>query len=367
MIKITLQTDAAKACYPVYIGRNIAQNIGHLMGEILPPGPCLVVTDQNVLFYYNKISHNLQKGGFKPHLKVLDGGEKIKTPAFADMLYRRALESGLDRYSSIIALGGGVIGDLAGFVAATYLRGIPFVQIPTSLLAMVDSSVGGKVAVNHPLGKNLIGAFHHPSVVISDTTFLKTLPPREWRAGMAEVIKYGVIKDANLFSRLEALEKTNLQRPSGRELIYIISRTVQLKGMVVARDAKDHAHRRILNLGHTFGHALEAATGFKHYLHGEAVAVGMQMATVMAEKLGILDCQTARRIAELVEKLNPPPPPPFLNTALVKDALYYDKKKEGNELIFVLPEALGRVGFYKSVPQEKIHESIAYCLNIMDK
>lgn len=361
MIKIALQ--AGEVYYPVYIGHNIAHNIGRLMGEILNPGPCLVVTDHNVVLHYNKICHSLQKGGFKPLLEVLDGGEKIKTPAFADILYRRALESGLDRQSSIIALGGGVIGDLAGFVAATYLRGIPFIQMPTSLLAMVDSSVGGKVAVNHPLGKNLIGAFHQPSAVISDTAFLKTLPPREWRAGMAEVIKYSVIKDAYLFSRLEAIDKTDLQHPRGKELIYIISRTVQLKGLVVARDAKDHDQRRILNFGHTFGHALEAATGFTHYLHGEAVAVGMQMAAVMAEKLGILDCHTTKRIIELVNKLNPPPPPPFLSTALVKDALYYDKKKEGNNLVFVLPETLGRVGFYKSVPQEIIHESIAYYLN----
>lgn len=363
MIKITIKANKTHH-YPVYIGYGIGKSTGRLMDGELQKRPCLLVSDTNVAQLYGApFLRSLQQEGFAPRLEVLKEGEQSKTLDSAEMLYGKALQAGLDRQSSIIALGGGIMGDLAGFVASTYLRGIPYVQIPTSLLAMVDSSVGGKVAVNHPLGKNMIGSFYHPALVVSDISFLETLPPREWRAGMAEVIKYGVIGDANLFAHLETLSQKELQRPRGKKLLYIIARAVQSKGRVVVLDEKEQDYRRILNYGHTFGHALEAATGFNYYLHGEAVAVGMQMAALLAHRLKILDFNTTRRITELVKKLDPPAAPADLTVDAVAKALFYDKKKKGQNLVFVLPEAVGRVGCHDAVPGYLIEETISSCLH----
>ena len=279
-----------------------------------------MISDKNVAPHYAPgCLQSLRSAGFKPYLEVLAGGEKEKSLAVAANLYTRALQAGLDRRAAIIALGGGVIGDLAGFVAATYLRGVPYVQVPTTLLAMVDSSVGGKVAVNHPRGKNLIGAFYQPTLVISDAATLKTLPGREFNAGLAELVKYALIWDKKFFARLESLHRGNfsagesLLQADHPQLLKFILRAVRIKGEIVSRDEREKDLRRILNFGHTFAHALESATDFAYYLHGEAVACGMLMATRLAVLLQILDRASARRIRTLLLQQLKFPSPPGLN------------------------------------------------------
>ncbi|RJX25583.1 MAG: 3-dehydroquinate synthase [Dethiobacter sp.] len=357
MFKIKIKTD--QKAYPVYLGRGMIDSIGSVISAYLPACSILVVSDRNVSLYYGeRCLESLRRAGFKPYLEVLEGGEKDKSLTAASTLYTRALEAGLDRHAAIVALGGGVTGDLAGFVAATYLRGVPYVQVPTTLLAMVDSSIGGKVAVNHPLGKNLIGAFYQPSLVISDVDTLNTLPEREFNAGLAELVKYGVIWDKKLFERLESLKSLS-RRASPRGLLLeidnpwllkFIARAVLIKGEIVCRDEREKNLRRVLNFGHTFGHALEAATGYAYYLHGEAVACGMAMAARLAVLLNILDPASERRIKTLLKQLKTPFPPQGLNKDTVAEALFYDKKKEGGELVFVLPTAPGRVLMYKAPP-----------------
>lgn len=366
MFKIKINT--ASKTYPVYLGRDLLPNLGPLMAASLPPCPVLVVSDRQVAPHYGaRCLESLRRAGFQPCLVVLEGGEQDKTPATALTLYTRAMEAGLDRHSAILALGGGVIGDLAGFVAATYLRGIPYVQVPTTLLAMVDSSIGGKVAVNHPLGKNLIGAFHHPELVVGDMATLDTLPPREFNAGLAELLKYGLIRDEKLFARMEALaartSRSCGQKPfldaSDPRLGKYIARAVQIKGEIVRRDEREEGLRRILNFGHTFGHALEAATGYAHFLHGEAVACGMSMAVRLAVLLKLLDPLSGLRINGLLQQLQAPPPPRGLKREVIGSSLCYDKKKEGKELVFILPTAPGRVRVYKGPPLTLVEQVIA--------
>jgi 3-dehydroquinate synthase len=372
MYKVKIRTE--QKTYPVYLGRSrkALDNVGRTVSTCLPACTALVVSDKNVAAHYGeRCLESLRKRGFKPCLEVLEGGEKVKSLASASALYSRALEAGMDRSSVIIALGGGVIGDLAGFVAATYLRGVPYVQLPTTLLAMVDSSVGGKVAVNHPLGKNLIGAFYQPALVVADESTLNTLPGREFNAGLVELVKYGIIWDNTLFERLErsffaskntsgkdtSLKKHLLEMNSSRLLKYIV-RAVIIKGKIVSQDEKEKDLRRILNFGHTFGHALEAGTSFDYYLHGESVACGMAMAARLAVLLGILDPPFEQRIIALLKPLRVPPPPGRLNLDTVTQALSYDKKKQGEELVFILPTAPGQTMACKAPPASLIKRVI---------
>ncbi len=359
MYKVKIRT--LQKIYPVFLGEggNALGSAGSIISRYLPPATAMVVSDKNVAALYGEgCLESLQKKGFKPFLKVLEGGEKEKSLSSASTLYSSALEAGMDRSSAIIALGGGVIGDLAGFVAATYLRGVPYVQLPTTLLAMIDSSVGGKVAVNHPRGKNLIGAFYQPALVIADQSALNTLPGREFNAGLAELIKYGIIRDKSLFEKLELSlpagkavpPKKYLLEMNGSRLLKYIARAVIIKGKIVSRDERENDLRRVLNFGHTFGHALEAATNFNYYLHGEAVACGMAMAARLALLLGILAPPFEQRITGLLKRLHPPPPPGELKPGAVTEALLYDKKKEGEELVFILPTALGRTTAFKAPP-----------------
>jgi 3-dehydroquinate synthase len=356
MFKIQIRTPSSS--YPVFLGRGLLKNTGPLISGYLPAGPVLVISDKNVAPHYAPgCLQSLRSAGFKPYLEVLAGGEQEKSLEAAANLYTRALQAGLDRRAAIVALGGGVIGDLAGFVAATYLRGVPYVQVPTTLLAMVDSSVGGKVAVNHPRGKNLIGAFYQPTLVISDAATLKTLPGREFNAGLAELVKYALIQDKKFFARLESLHRESfpagdsLLQADHPQLLKFILRAVRIKGEIVSRDEREKDLRRILNFGHTFAHALESATDFAYYLHGEAVACGMLMATRLAVLLQILDRASARRIRTLLlQQLKFPSPPPGLNPQAVAQALFYDKKKEGAELVFILPQSAGRVLVCKAPP-----------------
>lgn len=365
MIKVEIRTTQNK--YPVYLRQGILPLTGRFLRGCFSPCPVLLITDRNVFGHYGEICRrSLLREGFKPLIAVMEGGEKDKSLKSACRLYSFALEEGLDRKSVVLALGGGVTGDLAGFVAATYMRGIPFIQVPTTLLAMVDSSVGGKVAVNHPRGKNMIGSFYQPSLVLADPAALKTLPQREFMAGLAELIKYGIILDKALFRQFEHFAGTcEKQPPKGKESIFLqlnntftllkfIAKAVLIKGRVVALDERENGLRRVLNFGHTFGHALEMATAYEYYLHGEAVAVGMIAATRLAARLKILGEKTAERILALLFCLNPPPPPPGMTAESVLNALLADKKKEGRELVFILPSAIGETVVCKSPPMEDL-------------
>lgn len=367
MIKVEIQTT--QNCYPVYLHRKILGLTGALLKKKFSPCQVLVITDKNVPAHYVDICRqSLQQEGFIPCTAILEGGEKDKSLASAYKLYSFALKKGLDRKSIMLALGGGVVGDLAGFVASTYMRGIPFVQVPTTLLAMVDSSVGGKVAVNHPRGKNMIGSFYQPAMVLADMDTLKTLPGREFTAGLAELIKYGIILDKTLFQQFEHFarfyENQRKDDPeykgsiflqlTGSRLLKLITKAVLIKGRVVGLDEKETGFRRILNFGHTFGHALELATSYKYYLHGEAVAAGMIAAAQLAAGLKILEEKDARRISALLLKLNPPPPPEDLTAEAVLNALMSDKKKEGKELIFILPSSIGETVLCKSPPMDQV-------------
>ncbi len=363
MLKI--QIDTRSKGYPVYIGDHLLNRMGPVLKNHLDARVILVVSDAHVAHLYaGRCRETLRQAGYSVELAEIAGGEPHKSLEAAAGLYDRAIAAGLHRGDAVLALGGGITGDLAGFVAATYLRGIPFVQVPTTLLAMVDSSVGGKVAVNHPRGKNLIGAFYQPDAVFADTKLLQTLPEREFYAGLAEVVKCGLIGDPGLFFRLEALSQRSrvgeeeLLDPSGLLVKKLIARAVLLKRNVVCQDEREEDLRRVLNLGHTFGHALESSTGYTHYLHGEAVAWGLALAARLACRLNLLQDLDERRIIRIVRWLGPPAAPGFLTRDSLLEALQFDKKREGLDSIFVLPLRIGRVSFFRSPPLDALQATL---------
>ena len=304
------------------------------------PSKVAVITDSNVEpLYAKRVLTSLESSGFDPFLVTLPAGESTKSMDFLEELYDKLLENGITRTDLVIALGGGVIGDLTGFCASTLLRGIPFVQIPTTLLAQVDSSVGGKVAVNLPQGKNLAGTFYQPKQVLIDPLCLSTLTDRVFSDGMAEVIKYGVILDEDLFEKLE-------KSPSRSEVMdiieYVIHRCCTLKAQVVEEDEFDTGKRMILNFGHTYGHAIEKKYNFSTYTHGEAVASGMVMAAKFGEVNGITPLGTAQRIKNLVESFNLPSEIE-MDKQTLKDAASVDKKGKGSIVGLILPTKIGEV------------------------
>lgn len=358
IFKIPIKTGSDR--YPVYIGCQFLDRLGPVLKKHVKARAILLVSDAGVTpLYARECRIALEAGGFSVKLAEIQGGETHKSLETASALYDRAIEVGLDRSDAVLALGGGITGDLAGFVAATYLRGIGFIQVPTTLLAMIDSSVGGKVAVNHPRGKNLIGAFYQPNLVCADTALLQSLPEREFNAGLAEMVKSGLIGDERLFERMEALSpdggvsKIEALRPSSLMLKKLIARSVLLKKKVVQEDEKELGLRRVLNLGHTFGHALEASTGYTYFLHGEAVAWGMALAARLSRYLGLLSLERERRIIRVVRWLNPPEPPGFITGESLEQALQYDKKREQETLIFILPVEAGGVTVCRS-PSRKL-------------
>jgi 3-dehydroquinate synthase len=361
MLKIQIKTKENQ--YPVYLQKGILKAAGSIIRRHHIPRSVLLIADQNVAVHYRECCRqSLVEAGFRPSTVVLNGGEQVKSLQTAFRIYGLALEAGLDREGIVVALGGGVIGDLAGFVAASYMRGVSLIHIPTTLLAMVDSSVGGKVAVNHPRGKNLIGLFHQPSLVLADPDTLKTLPPREFKSGLAELVKYGVILDKALFRRLENLQENAVLGIGGSTLLKFIARAIMIKGKVIYADEKEKGLRSILNFGHTIGHALESATAYEYYRHGEAVAAGMIAATRLSARLKILAEKDAQRIISLLRRLKPPPPPVDLTPEAVLKALHSDKKKRGGEPVFVLPCAIGEAVLCQSPPLTEIREAVTWCL-----
>ncbi len=338
-----IKVKTAGFTYPVLIETGSLNDTGKKLNMLFPSSRALLVSDTKVYSLFGeKVIKALNSENWQVSTIIIRPGERSKTLAGASRIYDAALAAELDRNSPVIALGGGVVGDLAGFAASTFLRGVPLIMLPTTLLAQVDSSVGGKVAVNHPSGKNIIGSIYPPRIVIIDPDTLETLDVRQRKAGLAEIIKYGIIVNDDFFKWLESrisdllLGKSNLLA----EAVYL---SLKAKAMVVEKDEHETDYRRILNFGHTVGHALEAATSYRYYLHGEAVLIGMIVASQIANELNLLGDDETARIRHLIEKVGMKKPPAGLTAAAVIDKLRQDKKRRGNDLIFVLPTQIGRV------------------------
>ena len=352
----TVRVELAERSYDISIERGILKDLGPMMKALGLKGMAAVVTNPKVGGLYGAVVvRSLEEAGFCPVVITVPDGEEYKSLNEAGKVFDALIGHRFERSSPIVALGGGVIGDLAGFVAATYLRGVPFVQVPTTLLSQVDSSVGGKTGVNHPKGKNLIGAFYQPRAVFIDPEVLKTLDERELRAGLAEVIKYGVIWDASFFSFLE--DNADKLLKQGDEVITAIERSCAIKAEVVGKDEKEEGLRAILNFGHTFGHAIEALSGYGTFRHGEAVAIGMSMAAGLSAKMGFAsDCEV--RINALLNKLGMPSAPPKIATDAFLEAMKLDKKVSGGRIRFVLAHSMGKV-FLKEAGEDVLREFLA--------
>jgi len=350
-IKVTLPGQS----YPIVIERGALGEIGRWVDAQALGRKVAVVSNPWVAERYGPaVLASLQGTGRVAAMLTVPHGEGAKTLAEAERLYLELARLRLDRGSVVVALGGGVVGDLAGFVAATYLRGIDYVQLPTTLLAQVDASVGGKTAVDLPVGKNLVGAFHQPRLVIADVDTLATLPPRELRAGLAEVIKYGVIADAALFERLER-DADAILAGEAAPLIDLVQRSCEIKAEVVTADERESGLRAILNYGHTVGHAVEALTGYSALLHGEAVGIGMVAAARLATEVGKLPAADTERIRNLIERYGLPTEiPDGLTPAAILETMQLDKKTRDGELQFVLPTRIGAVEIGCRVAEETV-------------
>lgn len=346
---ITLDLSLPDIRYPIHIGADLLERADLLLPH-LPQKKALIVSNTKVApLYLSRLSTALNAVGVETEQVILPDGEKYKDWQTLNLIFDALIQMHAERKTTLIALGGGVIGDMTGFAAACWQRGAPFIQVPTTLLAQVDSSVGGKTAINHPSGKNMIGAFWQPRVVLADLALLDTLPPRELSAGLAEVIKYGLIGDAAFFSWLE----TNIDRLLVRDreaLAYAVRRSCEMKADIVGQDEKEAGVRALLNLGHTFGHAIEAGLGFGTWLHGEAVAAGMVLAAETARQMGRLAEEDVQRIVLLLERAGLPTRSPDLGVDNWLELMGHDKKVEGGKLRFVLPKGLGGSTLESSVP-----------------
>ena len=350
-----LVVDLGERSYPIRIGHGLLGSPG-LLDEYIPGKQAFIVTNEAVRDrYLDPLLSSLPS--VAADCMCIGDGEAFKTLDTYATLMDRLIAGGHNRTTVVIALGGGVIGDVAGFVAATYQRGVAFIQVPTTLLALVDSSVGGKTAVNHPRGKNLIGAFYQPRCVIADIGTLETLPPRELRAGLAEVIKYGVIYDAAFFDWLSV----NLERLlalDAEALIHAVAKSCRIKAAVVQADERETGLRAILNFGHTFGHALESLTGYEELLHGEAVAIGMVMAADLSSRWGKLPREQARRIKDLIARAGLPVTPPPLSADAMLEAMSMDKKVVDGRIRLVLTDAIGMAALTDQAPEDAIRATL---------
>lgn len=356
----SVRIDLAERSYDVVIGPGLLGVVEPWIG--LPKATvAVIVTNTTVApLYAHRLQERLAPLYKQVHVLALPDGEAHKDMATLETIFDHLLGHGCDRKTVLYALGGGVVGDMTGFAAACYMRGVPFVQVPTTLLAQVDSSVGGKTAVNHPRGKNMIGAFYQPQRVLCDLDTLRTLPAREISAGLAEVIKYGPIADAEFFSWLET-HMNQLVELEPEALAHAVRRSCEIKAMVVGCDEREAGLRAILNFGHTFGHAIEAGLGFGVWLHGEAVAAGMVMAADLSERLGLVSGGLRARLAALLSRAGLPVAGPALSG--VEEYLHHmrvDKKAEGGEIRFVLIESLGRA-VVRAAPDEQVIQTLRAC------
>ncbi len=354
----TLQVELGSRAYPIYIGSGLIAKPDLFRPYIGGQRVAIVTNDVVAPLYLSTLDRALAQ--WRPLHIVLPDGEQYKTLDVLNRVFTELLHARCDRKTTIIALGGGVIGDMAGFAAASYQRGIPFIQVPTTLLSQVDSSVGGKTGVNHELGKNMIGAFYQPRCVVIDIETLDTLPNKELSAGLAEVIKYGLINDAEFFTWLEA----NMSRLLARDpeaLSFAIERSCRNKAAVVAADETEMGQRALLNLGHTFGHAIETGMGYGAWLHGEAVAAGMMMAADLSARLGWLQREDVARVERLLQAAQLPTRAPDLSPERFLELMAVDKKVSDGKLRLILIKRIGAAAIVADVPTAKLHETITHC------
>ncbi|MCG9695355.1 3-dehydroquinate synthase [Shewanella sp. Isolate11] len=353
-----IQVELGVRSYPIYIGPNLLEKPELFLAAIQNKKVLIVTNDTVAPLYLAKVQALLTHS-FCAEPVILPDGEQYKTLTQMDAIFTSLLQQNLGRDTIILALGGGVIGDMAGFAAACYQRGVDFIQVPTTLLSQVDSSVGGKTAVNHPMGKNMIGAFYQPQLVVIDTHCLSSLPVREFAAGMAEVIKYGIIWDRDFFSWLEN-NVAALKSLDEQALKYAIARCCQIKADVVAQDETEQGVRALLNLGHTFGHAIEAEMGYGVWLHGEAVAAGTVLAAQTAAAMKLIDQASVTRITQLIKAFDLPiTAPETMGFEQFIKHMRRDKKVLQGKLRLVLPESIGKAGIYSEVPESLLEEVIS--------
>jgi 3-dehydroquinate synthase len=354
-----IQVQSSVGPYSILCGAGALRQAARAIAELGRFSSAHFVSSPKV---WRAVGKNVQRGfGVKNPRAVhlIDDAESAKNLRTVEALCRTLIRSGADRKSLLIAVGGGVIGDIAGFAAAAYLRGIALVHVPTTAVAQVDSSIGGKTGVNLPEGKNLIGAFYPPHLVLSDPELLRSLPEREFRGGLAEIVKHAVIADAKMFAYLESnMEK--VERRDRAALAYLIPRNVAIKAQVVSRDERESGLREILNFGHTFGHALESITHYKRYRHGEAVAWGMMAAALLGHEAGITGANDVSRIVSLVRRMGPLPPWPRVPAKTLIDAMRSDKKARDGNLRFILTPRIGKAASYDRVPLDAVERVVHF-------
>ena len=354
----TLNVSLGERSYPIHIGRGLRHNAELVLPALKSPRIALISNDTVAPLYFDQVRGALEAAGVRVTAIVLPDGEQYKDWLTLNRIFDGLLEDRCERSTTLLALGGGVIGDMAGFAASAFQRGVPFVQMPTTLLSQVDSSVGGKTAINHPLGKNMIGAFYQPRMVVADIETLDTLPDRELSAGLAEVIKYGLIRDAEFFGWLEA-NMARLRARDGEALGYAIERSCINKAEVVAADETEQGVRATLNLGHTFGHAIEAGLGYGQWLHGEAVAAGTMMAAELSRRLGWIGDDEVARIEAIHIAAGLPVRGPDLGSGGYLELMAHDKKVEQGRLRLVLLERIGAAVIHGEASPDAIEAAIA--------
>ena len=357
----SLRIDLGERSYPIEVGEGLIGDPQRYR-PYLAAGKAMIVTSDTIApLYLERVAGALRATGRQVLEVILPDGEQHKTWQTLNRIFDALLAAHCDRHTTLVALGGGVVGDMAGFAAAVYQRGVPFIQVPTTLLSQVDSSVGGKTAVNHPLGKNMIGAFHQPRAVLADVSTLDTLPGRELRAGLAEVIKHGLIRDASFFDWIEA----SLERLLARErdaLEHAVVRSCEIKAQVVCADERESGERAILNFGHTFGHAIESGLGYGQWVHGEAVAAGMVMAADLSARLGNIARSDAERIRTLIARAGlPVAGPAALSAERYLELMAVDKKAAQGRIRFILLAGLGSAVIADGVPPETVRATLAAC------
>lgn len=359
-VKVQLLSPQLDRSYPIYIGNGILEQVERILPYLKQKRVAIVTNETVAPFYLQKFQSAFERNQVSTVTIILPDGEHYKDWKTLNLIYDALLKQNCERKTTLIALGGGVIGDLTGFAAATYLRGIPFIQVPTTLLAQVDSSVGGKTGINHPLGKNMIGAFYQPLLVLADSATLSTLPDREFRSGIAEVIKYGLIWDDAFFSWLEE----NMNKLVARDLTILnkaICRSCEIKAEIVAADEFESGVRSLLNLGHTFGHAIENAMGYGQWLHGEAVAAGTLIAAELSKRKGLIKETEIVRIKRLFQLADLPVSLPAIFPNQYLDLMKLDKKVEGGKMRFILLNQIGKAAIFDNIPESLVIETMTAC------
>jgi 3-dehydroquinate synthase len=354
----TLNVALGDRTYPIHIGSGLLSQVALILPHLKRKNVAIVTNTTVAPLYLAKLSQALKDAGVSVLEIILPDGESNKNSETLNLIYDALLKNRCERSTTLIALGGGVIGDLTGYAAATFLRGVPFIQIPTTLLSQVDSSVGGKTGINHPLGKNMIGAFYQPKLVLADIDTLQTLPARELSAGVAEVIKYGLIRDADFFDWLE-VNMSKLMALDETATMYAIYRSCQNKAEVVAADEHETGERALLNLGHTFGHAIENAMGYGVWLHGEAVAAGTMLAADLSQRLGWLKAEEVARIHALLAASSLPLRAPNLGAEKYLNLMANDKKVEGGKIRLVLQQGIGKAVITSDYDANKLKETLS--------